>query len=249
MSKEKHNYLELAKKFADKNISFDQLEALNEKVKNDKNVADEVAFQIALRKSFEQNQAKEEILADELKEVLAKHRSTNSKGRYLNNSKKILLVAASIIGIFLLWFTIDFFLAQHRKSQIATQELSKMASEAITKNKLSTTIDLENLLYNNDFNAAINLCIKEKKKFKDACKNDVANYHLGKLQLYYQPKRDLTQAIQALKCIQENYRNAYPDIFIHLARAYLWSGNEIAAQQVLPNNSINLPEDLKKLMD
>jgi len=36
MSKEKYDYSELAKNFANKSISFDQLEALREKVKNDK---------------------------------------------------------------------------------------------------------------------------------------------------------------------------------------------------------------------
>jgi len=159
------------------------------------------------------------------------------------------MIKPSILGLFLLWFTIDVFLPQQSKNQIATQELIEMASEALPQNKLSTTIDLENLLHNNDFDAAINLCLKERSKFKDVCKNDVVNYHLGKLQLYYQPRQDFTQAIQALSCIQENYSSSYPDISIHLARAYLWSGNKTTAQQILRNNSINLPKDLRKLKD
>jgi len=249
MSDEKYDYAELAKKFANKSISSKQLKALKQRVKIDENLADEVAFQVALKKTFDKTQNREQEIAKEVKGILNKTKVVTPIWRSINSKKIILAAAASILLLLSLWFVVGNYLDNQERTNIAAYELEEMVKNANPKNNLSSTDDLEELLEKRDFSAAIELALEKRAEFKDLCKNDVANYYLGKLYLYYESTQDLTQSIQALTCIQENYSDLYPRVSIHLARAYLWSGNESKAQQFIKNSTTDLPEDLKKLMD
>lgn len=221
---------DLAKRFIDRTLTSKELEEVNKRIESDTAFAEKLAFYTAMRDAF----AEEENVATEPTKKIA----------VINYRKYVFAAAATLLAILTFWFIVNN-RANTIRQQICAQELIKFQKNIQPKNTLGSTNQLDILIKAKKYTEAIEQLSSVRNQATDTCKNNLVNYKLGMLLLYHETGQTASAAVNPLNCIYTNYRENYPDITIHLARAYFWSGQNDLARAILKDNTITLPPDLK----
>ena len=225
---------DLAKRFVARQLSANELAEVNLKIENDESFAKEVAFYVALKKSFAQTETSDS------------HQASTDKVIPTTYWKCIAASAAIGLMVFAFWFSqpkID----NQQKATISIAELSTLSESTPQKSTMGFADEVNRLIRENQYLSALPLLEKQWETAKDKCLNNQINYQLGLIQLYHKDGETAARAVAPLKCIYDLYPEAYPRIQIHLARAYAWSGDVEKAKEILQNISADLPDDLKKI--
>jgi len=229
--------MDLAKRFIDRQLTADELKAVNERIQRDKPFAETLAFHVAMRDTF---------AATEKTNTKPK-----AKTKFITSYRyKIIAAAAIIIGVIGLATIIRYNSnSMQTQNEIREVALSEFVKEMKPKTTLGIQQKIDELISVGNYQEAVNLLTADRNKAKEPCKNDLVNYKLGMLLLYQQAKEYTPEAIAPLKCLLDNYPTVYPETAIHLTRAYLWSGKKEMAQQTFLTISTPIPLDLAHLKD
>ena len=254
MDNEHQENSELAKKYIDNQLAEEQLEAVAKKVKEDADFAKELAFQMAMKKAFEmeevdleediqeilQSEEKERIVADNQEVIPPKETPV----RQIAYWKYIVPIAASIL-LAAFWFLNQ----PTPRAQTAKAFLTEASANAEPQNLLGS-FDLGQALEEENYPAIIDWARESRAALNNKCKNNVANYYLGTLSLYTQTEgKPAKETIDTLECVYNKYGADYPDMPIHLARAYWYNGDRAKAKAMVELIQTSLPEDLQDLQN
>ncbi|MEM6317739.1 MAG: hypothetical protein AAF960_08715 [Bacteroidota bacterium] len=230
---------DLTKRFLDRQLSKEELNQVNKRLENDPDFAQAMAFQSALREAFAKRIADTKEKENETTVVpLRGHR------RWLGS----VAVAAVTLGLLVFWWTYQPSDARAIES-IRPIALETFREKMEPRDLLATSVQIEQLIQQKNYDRAYQLLTAKSAAAITPCKNNRTNFQLGMLQLYQQPLSNVAKAVTPLRCIYDNYLANYPDIPIHLARAYLWSNQIDKAQIIIETTTVPLPPDLQSLRD
>lgn len=239
---------DLIQGFLRRELSIQQAQTLKKRIKEDKDFADNLAFQISLQNAFNHKKQEEALTASQ--DIAIKNKQ--KKRPILKIVYIGLAVAAAIFLLFMInpvWFTNVNKSQDERVASLELEEMTKEVNQAGTHLGGDTDIMLSSI-GNEQYDLAIAEGEKILSKQADPCLNDKVNYNLGRLYLYHDKSPDKFQkAKDVLNCVYKYYGEDYREITIHLTRVYIGLRNNTMANEIVEQIPAPVPIDITKNLD
>lgn len=199
---------DLAKRFIDKQLTIEELQQVNERIKIDKEFATGLAYYTAMQKTFANRKAKQK------KELIDKVVPLKKK------QWKYWIPAAILVGIISTAAII--FWNDSNRTKRCQQELITLKNSIPQTTTLGATNHIDRLILQEKYEEAIIQLANQREEASDKCRNNLINYKLAMLLLYHQNGKRAKEALTPLQCLEKYYLVNYPHLPIHIKRAKNW---------------------------